>query len=155
MVKFAESELTLEIELQNWTALYGEGTAQIITLCSQQALLMPYLRPVDLSNEVEIKQVRDMWDGPVIVKGVMDAEDALKAINIGADAVVVSNHGGRQLDGAMSSIRALERISDAVGDKAEIHFDSGIRSGLDVQAMGGCWREGRWACVENVLCPPK
>ena len=79
-----------------------------------------------------VKELRDMWDGPVIVKGVMDAEDALKAINIGADAVVVSNHGGRQLDGAMSSIRALERIADAVRDKAEIHFDSGIRSGLDV-----------------------
>lgn len=79
-----------------------------------------------------IKQLRDMWDGPVILKGILDAEDAKQALNVGADAIVVSNHGGRQLDGALSSIRMLPEIMDAVGDKMEVHFDSGIRSGQDV-----------------------
>jgi L-lactate dehydrogenase (cytochrome) len=65
----------------------------------------------------------------VILKGVLDEEDAKMAANVGADAIVVSNHGGRQLDGALSSIRMLPRIMDAVGDKIEVHLDSGIRSG--------------------------
>ena len=79
-----------------------------------------------------IKQFRKMWDGTVIVKGILDAEDAKIAAKVGADAIVVSNHGGRQLDGALSSIRMLEPILDAVGDKIEVHLDSGIRSGQDV-----------------------
>lgn len=79
-----------------------------------------------------IKELRDMWDGPVILKGILDVEDAKQALNVGADAIVVSNHGGRQLDGALSSIRMLPAIMDAVGDKMEVHFDSGIRSGQDV-----------------------
>lgn len=79
-----------------------------------------------------IKQFRSWWDGPVILKGVLDAEDAKMAANVGADAIVVSNHGGRQLDGALSSIRILPQIMDAVGDKIEVHLDSGIRSGQDV-----------------------
>lgn len=73
-----------------------------------------------------------MWGGKVILKGVMDANDARNALSVGADAIVVSNHGGRQLDGALSSIRALPSIVDAVGDKIEVHMDSGIRSGQDV-----------------------
>ncbi len=79
-----------------------------------------------------IKQFRRMWGGKVIIKGILDVEDAKKAAEVGADAIVVSNHGGRQLDGALSSIRMLEPIVEAVGDKVEIHFDSGIRSGQDV-----------------------
>jgi L-lactate dehydrogenase (cytochrome) len=79
-----------------------------------------------------IKELRSWWDGPVILKGILDEDDARKAANIGADAIVVSNHGGRQLDGALSSIRMLPRIMDAVGDKIEVHLDSGIRSGQDV-----------------------
>ncbi|MEL7298838.1 MAG: alpha-hydroxy acid oxidase [Pseudomonadota bacterium] len=79
-----------------------------------------------------IKELRSWWDGPVILKGILDEEDAKMAANVGADAIVVSNHGGRQLDGAMSSIRMLPRIMDAVGDKIEVHLDSGIRSGQDV-----------------------
>jgi L-lactate dehydrogenase (cytochrome) len=79
-----------------------------------------------------IKQFRSWWDGPVILKGILDAEDAKMALNVGADAIVVSNHGGRQLDGAMSSIRMLPSIMEAVGDKVEVHLDSGIRSGQDV-----------------------
>jgi len=73
-----------------------------------------------------------MWGGPMILKGIMDVEDAKMAVNVGADAIIVSNHGGRQLDGALSSIRALPDILDAVGDKIEVHVDSGIRSGQDV-----------------------
>lgn len=79
-----------------------------------------------------IKQFRDWWDGPVILKGILDPEDAKKALDVGADAIVVSNHGGRQLDGALSSIRMLPQIMDAVGDRIEVHLDSGIRSGQDV-----------------------
>lgn len=79
-----------------------------------------------------IAQFRKMWGGKIIVKGILDVEDAKKAVNIGADAIVVSNHGGRQLDGALSSIRVLPDIVDAVGDKIEVHMDSGIRSGQDV-----------------------
>jgi len=73
-----------------------------------------------------------MWDGPLIIKGIMDPRDAREALNVGADAIIVSNHGGRQLDGALSAIRALPAIMDAVGDKIEVHLDSGIRSGQDV-----------------------
>ncbi|MBF9043007.1 L-lactate dehydrogenase [Rhodobacterales bacterium HKCCE4037] len=79
-----------------------------------------------------IKEFRSWWDGPVILKGILDEEDAKMAVDVGADAIVVSNHGGRQLDGALSSIRMLPRIMDAVGDKVEVHLDSGIRSGQDV-----------------------
>jgi L-lactate dehydrogenase (cytochrome) len=79
-----------------------------------------------------IRQFRKMWDGPLIIKGIMDPRDAAEALNVGADAIIVSNHGGRQLDGAISAIRALPAIMDAVGDKIEVHLDSGIRSGQDV-----------------------
>ena len=79
-----------------------------------------------------IGEFRRMWDGPFIVKGIMDPRDAREAVNVGADAIVVSNHGGRQLDGALSSIRALPAIVDAVGDAVEVHFDGGIRTGQDV-----------------------
>ena len=76
--------------------------------------------------------IRKQWGGKLIIKGILDAEDAKAAINIGADAIIVSNHGGRQLDGAMSAIAALPAIVDAVGNKAEVWMDSGIRSGQDV-----------------------
>ncbi|SLN63704.1 L-lactate dehydrogenase [cytochrome] [Roseovarius litorisediminis] len=79
-----------------------------------------------------IRQFRKMWDGPLILKGIIDVRDAVQALNVGADAIIVSNHGGRQLDGALSAIRALPAIMDAVGDKIEVHLDSGIRSGQDV-----------------------
>lgn len=86
-----------------------------------------------------IAQFRKMWGGKVIIKGILDADDAKMALKVGADAIIVSNHGGRQLDGAVSSITALPAILDAVGDKIEVHLDSGIRSGQDVlkaMAMG-------------------
>ncbi len=83
-------------------------------------------------NWDRIRQFRKMWDGPLIIKGIMDPRDAREALNVGADAIIVSNHGGRQLDGAISAIRALPEIMDAVGDRIEVHLDSGIRSGQDV-----------------------
>ncbi len=79
-----------------------------------------------------VAELMKMWDGKVILKGILDAEDAKKAVELGADAIIVSNHGGRQLDGALSSIRSLPAIMDAVGDKVEVHLDSGIRTGQDV-----------------------
>ena len=79
-----------------------------------------------------VAKLMKMWGGKVILKGILDADDAKKAAALGADAIIVSNHGGRQLDGALSSIRALPAIMDAVGDKVEVHLDSGIRSGQDV-----------------------
>jgi len=91
----------------------------------------------------DIAWVRKIWPGKLILKGVLDVEDAKQAAATGADAVVVSNHGGRQLDGAISSIRALPRIVDAIGDRTEILFDGGVQSGQDVlkaMALGarGC-----------------
>jgi L-lactate dehydrogenase (cytochrome) len=80
----------------------------------------------------KIAKIKEEWGGKVILKGILDAEDAKMALSVGADAIIVSNHGGRQLDGAISSIRALPSILDAVGDRIEVHLDSGIRSGQDV-----------------------
>ena len=80
----------------------------------------------------KVAKLKEMWGGTLILKGILDADDARKAAAVGADAIVVSNHGGRQLDGALSSIRMLPQIVDAVGDKVEIHLDSGIRSGQDI-----------------------
>ena len=79
-----------------------------------------------------VRALMRMWGGKVILKGIMDAEDARMAADAGADAIVVSNHGGRQLDGALSSVRALPAILEAVGDRAEVYLDGGIRSGQDV-----------------------
>ncbi len=83
-------------------------------------------------NWDRIKELMDMWGGKVVLKGILDVEDARMAAEIGADAIIVSNHGGRQLDGALSSIRMLEPIVEAVGDKVEVWMDGGIRSGQDV-----------------------
>jgi L-lactate dehydrogenase (cytochrome) len=80
----------------------------------------------------KVEKLMNEWGGKVILKGILDAEDAKMAAKLGADAIIVSNHGGRQLDGALSSIRVLPDIMDAVGDSVEVHLDSGIRSGQDV-----------------------
>jgi L-lactate dehydrogenase (cytochrome) len=80
----------------------------------------------------DVAWVRRLWKGPLILKGVLDVEDAKLAAASGADALVVSNHGGRQLDGAPSSIAALPPIADAVGGRIEVWLDGGIRSGQDV-----------------------
>ncbi len=83
-------------------------------------------------NWESIEWIKSKWDGKLILKGINDVEDAKIAAKTGADAIVVSNHGGRQLDGAAASIEVLADIVDAVGDKIEVHMDSGIRSGQDV-----------------------
>ncbi|GGC01062.1 alpha-hydroxy-acid oxidizing enzyme [Oxalicibacterium flavum] len=80
----------------------------------------------------DVEWIKQRWDGKLIIKGIMDPEDARLAVQSGADAIVVSNHGGRQLDGALSSIAALPGIVDAVGSEIEVHMDGGIRSGQDV-----------------------
>lgn len=83
-------------------------------------------------NWDRIRRLMDMWGGKVILKGILHPEDAERAAQVGADAIVVSNHGGRQLDGALSSIRVLPSIVQAVGGKTEVWLDSGIRSGQDI-----------------------
>jgi L-lactate dehydrogenase (cytochrome) len=85
----------------------------------------------------DIEWLRARWKGKLIVKGILDPEDAKLAASHGADAIVVSNHGGRQLDSARSTARAFAGIQEAVGDRIELLFDSGIRSGLDIlKALG-------------------
>src|SRR5437867_673049 len=83
-------------------------------------------------NWGDVEWVKKRWGGKLILKGIQDVEDAQLAVNTGADAIIVSNHGGRQLDGAPSSIAALPAIVDAVGSQIEVHMDGGIRSGQDV-----------------------
>jgi L-lactate dehydrogenase (cytochrome) len=110
-----------------------------------------------------VKWIRKIWDRKLILKGIMHVDDARLAVDVGADAIIVSNHGGRQLDGAPSSISVLPEIAEAVGDRIEVFFDGGIRTGGDiVKAMGyganaclsgrallyGLAAEGR----EGVLC---
>ena len=80
----------------------------------------------------DIDRIRSEWDGHFVIKGILDAEDARQAKSIGCDGLIVSNHGGRQLDGALSSIKALPAIADAVGNDLSLILDSGIRSGLDI-----------------------
>jgi len=80
----------------------------------------------------DVEWVKKLWGGKLILKGILDAEDAKIAASSGADAIIVSNHGGRQLDGTVSSIRALPEVVQAVGDRTEVWFDGGIRSGQDV-----------------------
>ena len=83
----------------------------------------------------DLEWIRDFWEGPMVIKGILDPEDARDAVKFGADGIVVSNHGGRQLDGVLSSARALPAIADAVKGELKILADSGIRTGLDVVRM--------------------
>jgi L-lactate dehydrogenase (cytochrome) len=83
-------------------------------------------------NWKDVEWIRSLWPGKLIIKGILDVEDARIATRLGATALVVSNHGGRQLDGAPSSISMLPGIADAVGSDIELMFDGGIRSGQDV-----------------------
>ena len=83
-------------------------------------------------NEEKIKPIRDMWKGKIVLKGVANELDAEKAINLGLDGIIVSNHGGRQLDAGESTIRPLTRIASKYGDQIEVMMDSGIRSGPDI-----------------------
>jgi L-lactate dehydrogenase (cytochrome) len=88
-------------------------------------------------HAADLEWVREQWRGRLVVKGILDSEDARIAVKLGADGIVVSNHGGRQLDGTETPVRAFPAIRDAVGDKVELLFDSGVRDGLDVlKALG-------------------
>jgi L-lactate dehydrogenase (cytochrome) len=80
----------------------------------------------------KVARIKEMWGGPLVLKGILDPDDARRAVDVGANAIVVSNHGGRQLDGALSSIRVLPQVVRAVSGQTEIWLDSGIRSGQDV-----------------------
>ncbi|MFZ5670403.1 MAG: L-lactate dehydrogenase [Pseudomonadota bacterium] len=98
----------------------------------------------------DLDWIRDNWKGPLVIKGVLDAEDAREARRVGADGLIVSNHGGRQLDGVLSGVRALPAIADAVGEEMTVLMDGGVRSGLDVVkalALGakGCFIGRAWA----------
>ncbi|QNB07741.1 alpha-hydroxy acid oxidase [Herbaspirillum frisingense] len=105
----------------------GEGAGGVQTLSKWTASQFdPTL------NWDDVAWIKEQWGGKLILKGILDVEDARLAVQTGADAIVVSNHGGRQLDGAMSSIEALPAIAEAVGDQIEVWFDGGIRSGQDV-----------------------
>jgi len=96
-----------------------------------------------------VKWVRRLWDRKLILKGIMHPDDARLAVDVGADAIIVSNHGGRQLDGAPSSISVLPAIADAVQDRIEVLFDGGIRTGSDiVKALG----RGAHACLSGRAC---
>jgi L-lactate dehydrogenase (cytochrome) len=83
----------------------------------------------------DLEWVRDFWDGTIVIKGILDPEDARDAVRFGADGIVISNHGGRQLDGVLSSTKALPPIADAVKGEIKLLVDSGVRSGLDVVRM--------------------
>ena len=98
----------------------------------------------------DLAWIRQEWDRPIVIKGVLDTEDAREAVRCGAQGIVVSNHGGRQLDGVRSSIAALPAIADAVGTELEVYLDGGVRSGLDVLkalALGAkaCFIGRAWA----------
>jgi L-lactate dehydrogenase (cytochrome) len=119
-------------------------------------------------NWGDVEWIKNRWGGKLILKGVQDVEDARLAVESGADALIVSNHGGRQLDGAETSIRALPKIVEAVGNKIEVHMDGGIRSGQDVlratalgakgtyigrawlYALGAMGEEGVSKCLELI-----
>jgi L-lactate dehydrogenase (cytochrome) len=83
----------------------------------------------------DVEWVRSQWDGPLVIKGILDPDDARQALASDVDGIVVSNHGGRQLDGALSTARALPRIADAVAGRTPVLVDGGVRSGLDVVRM--------------------
>jgi L-lactate dehydrogenase (cytochrome) len=92
----------------------------------------------------DLEWVRKSWPGRLVIKGILDPDDARRAVDLGADAILVSNHGGRQLDSAQSTARAFPAVREAVGDQIELYFDGGIRTGLDVlKALGlgakGCF----------------
>ena len=80
----------------------------------------------------DVEWIRSIWPGKLVLKGILDPEDAREALKTGADGVVVSNHGGRQLDGAPSTIAALPKVADAIGGQKEILLDSGVRTGQDI-----------------------
>jgi L-lactate dehydrogenase (cytochrome) len=111
---------------------FGNITGHVAGLDAHASLAEWTARQFDPSLDWEdVKALRDRWSGKLVLKGILDVEDAEKAASCGADAVVVSNHGGRQLDGAQAALDALPAIAGHVGDRLEVFFDGGVRSGQD------------------------
>ncbi|HSU37427.1 MAG TPA: alpha-hydroxy acid oxidase [Propionibacteriaceae bacterium] len=135
-----------------------QGIAEGSSAMSHQEYINTELVNLQASWE-DVAWLRKVWDGPLLIKGITTTEDAVSAVNVGADGIFVSNHGGRQLDGVPSSISALPRIADAVGDRLDIILDSGIRHGSDVikavavgataAAIGRSWAWGLGAAGER------
>jgi len=135
-----------------------QGIAEGSSAMSHQEYVNTELVNLQASWE-DVGWLRQVWDGPLLIKGITTTEDAVSAVNVGADGIFVSNHGGRQLDGVPSSISALPRIADAVGDRLDIILDSGIRHGSDVikavavgataAAIGRSWAWGLAAAGER------
>jgi len=135
-----------------------QGIAEGSSAMSHQEYVNTELVNLRASWE-DVAWLREVWDGPLLIKGITTSEDAVSAANVGADGIFVSNHGGRQLDGVPSSISALPRIADAVGDRLDIILDSGIRHGSDVikalavgataAAIGRSWAWGLAAAGER------
>jgi isopentenyl diphosphate isomerase/L-lactate dehydrogenase-like FMN-dependent dehydrogenase len=135
-----------------------QGIADGSSAMSHQEYINTELVNLQASWE-DVAWLRQVWDGPLLIKGITTTEDAMSAVNVGADGIFVSNHGGRQLDGVPSSISALPRIVDTVGDRLDIILDSGIRHGSDVikavavgataAAIGRSWAWGLGAAGER------
>jgi isopentenyl diphosphate isomerase/L-lactate dehydrogenase-like FMN-dependent dehydrogenase len=115
----------MSIEVANARALGPGGGAMKADQASAALIAEP-------PTWTDIAWIREQWKGPLAIKGLLTAEDARRALDHGADGVVVSNHGGRQLDGAPATLRALPEIVDAVGGRAEVILDGGVRRGSDV-----------------------
>lgn len=149
-----DMKLTLDMALRRiWQIASRPGWAwdvgirgRPLELGNLEPVLTSRLGDVDISTWVEdnfdpsitwrdLEFIRSEWKGTLIIKGIMDPDDAREAVRLGADGIVVSNHGGRQLDGAPSTVHALPAIADAIGDSLTILADGGVRSGLDVMRM--------------------
>jgi L-lactate dehydrogenase (cytochrome) len=149
-----DMKLTLDMALRRiWQIASRPGWAwdvgirgRPLELGNLEPVLTSRLGDVDISTWVEdnfdpsitwrdLEFIRSEWKGTLIIKGIMDPDDAREAVRLGAEGIVVSNHGGRQLDGAPSTVHALPAIADAIGDDLTILADGGVRSGLDVMRM--------------------
>jgi len=116
---------------RNWT--FGNIVGHAKGVDNMNSLMEWTNDQFDLSLDwAAVKRIKKKWGGKLILKGILNVDDAKLAVESGADAIIVSNHGGRQLDGALSSIEMLPAIVDAVGDKIEVHVDSGIHSGQNL-----------------------
>ncbi|KAL1623655.1 hypothetical protein SLS56_008176 [Neofusicoccum ribis] len=124
-----EVEDDIIVAAQEWVAICFSGVAHSCEYCSIRE--MPEnLLTVHVGEQIEL--LRKNWDGPIILKGIQHPADALKAVEAGVQGIIVSNHGGRQLDGAIGSLTMLPEVVDAVGDKLTVLFDSGARTGVDI-----------------------
>lgn len=115
-----------------WTWRFIRDGLQLRAINDAVGATPPDAKPKMIAEWEDFGWIREAWKGPLVVKGILTPEDARRAVDAGADAVVVSNHGGLTLDGAMPALRALPRVVDAIGDSAEVLVDGGIRQGTDV-----------------------